>query len=278
MDKYAVIGLEKNNVWDFYNTLKKVGYKNTEFIPFIYSHKEVNLYDRLEEKGFKPENFAGAISVGGDGTFLYASRVFAGTEVPIFGVNKGHLGFNNSIEENEFNNVFERHLAGKSSFYYKSLLDIKVGTDKNNYNVVNDGVISYTGISRVIRLKVFVENSAICDFRGDGLIVSSPTGSTAYNLSAGGPILHPSVNAFVLCPICPHTLNIRPYIVPYDETIFVKVEESSSKTQLTLDGQKTISLETGEEISFKRSEKKIKIIEGSKNFSEILKMKLGWMV
>ncbi|MCK4796861.1 MAG: NAD(+)/NADH kinase, partial [Spirochaetes bacterium] len=147
-----------------------------------------------------------------------------------------------------------------------------------NYVVLNEGVISHSGISRMIRLKVDLEGHSLCDFRGDGLIISSPTGSTAYNLSAGGPILHPSVDAFVVCPICPHTLAIRPYIIPFDEVINIKVEESSSQPQITLDGQKIILLEIGQKIIFKKSKKKVKIVIGSKNFSEILKLKLGWVV
>ena len=123
-----------------------------------------------------------------------------------------------------------------------------------------------------------MDNIPLCDFRGDGLIISSPTGSTAYNLSAGGPILHPSVDAFVLTPICPMTLAIRPFIIPFDKSVNIRIEESSSTSQITLDGQKIISLKVGQGIKIKKSENKIKIIKGHKNFSEVLKIKLGWMV
>ena len=279
MRKIAVVGLEKNNVWDFFHSLESFKKKyNIEFIPFIYSSKKQNLYDSLEDKGYKPSDFEAVVSVGGDGTFLYTSRVFAGTEVVVFGVNKGHLGFNTNIEEREFEEYFKKYLENKIEFIYKNLLDVSVEGEPDLYLVINEGVISYAGISRTIRLKVFVGNNPICDFRGDGLIVSSPTGSTAYNLSAGGPILHPSVNAFVVTPICPLTLAIRPYIIPFDEVINIMIEKPSSKAQITLDGQKIITLDIGQKIIIKKSDKRVKIIKGSKSFSEILKTKLGWMV
>ena len=279
MRKIAVVGLEKNNVWDFFHSLDsfKKKYK-IDFIPFIYSHKEHNLYDSLEDKGYNPFDFEAVVSVGGDGTLLYSSRVFAGTDVAIFGVNKGHLGFNTNIEEKEFEKYFIKYLENKVEFIYKNLLEVTVEEDPNSYLVINEGVISFAGISRTIRLKVFVGDNPICDFRGDGLIVSSPTGSTAYNLSAGGPILHPSVNAFVVTPICPLALAIRPYIIPFDEVINIIIKKPSSQAQVTLDGQKIISLDIGQKIVIKKSDKRVKIIKGSKSFSEILKTKLGWMV
>ncbi len=279
MRKIAVIGLKKNNVWDFFHSLE--GYKKKykiDFIPFINSNKDKNLYDILEDKGYKTSDFEAAVSVGGDGTFLYTSRVFAGTDVAIFGVNKGHLGFNTNIEENEFETYFIKYIENKVNYTYKNLLDVSIEGDKSKYLVINEGVISVAGISRTIKLKVYVGDIPICDFRGDGLIVSSPTGSTAYNLSAGGPILHPSVNAFVVSPICPLTLAIRPYIIPFDEVINIVVEDPSSQPQITLDGQKIINLKIGQKIIIKKSDKRVKIIKGSKTFSEILKIKLGWMV
>ena len=278
MKKAALLGLEKNNVWDFYNKIRyfKDEY-NVEIVPFIYKKTDRKFYDTLQEKGHNPDDFLCAISVGGDGTFLYTSRVFAGTEVPVLGINKGHLGFNTNIEESRFTDFFKKLLNGTADYEYKSLMDVAVEGSKNKDIVLNDGVISYSGISRTIKLRVEIKNNKINHFRGDGLIISTPTGSTGYNLSAGGPILHPTVNAFVLCPICPLTLAIRPYIIPSDETIFVYIEEASSECQLTLDGQKIIMLKLGDKIIFKKSDKKVKILKGGVTFSEILEKKLHWM-
>lgn len=278
MKKIAVIGLEKNNVWDFFNKIQYIKQKyNIEPIPYIYSKNDRKFYDKLQENNNNTKDFLCAISVGGDGTFLYTSRIFAGTDVPIFGINKGHLGFNTTIEESEFETFFKAFYEGKSEYEYKHLMDVQVEGNDNIDIVLNDGVISFSGIARTIKLIVEIKNNKINHFRGDGLIISTPTGSTGYSLSAGGPILHPTVNAFVLCPICPLTLAIRPYIIPFDETIYVLIEEASSEPQLTLDGQKIIMLKIGQKIIFKKSEKKVKIIKGSKTFSEILEKKLHWM-
>lgn len=277
--RIAVVGLEKAGVNEFLANISPFEQKyNIEIEPFVYCHKTYNLYDSLDEKGYKPKDFSAAVSVGGDGTFLYTSRVFAGSDTAIFGVNKGKIGFNTNIEEIEFEKFFELFINNKAEYEHKVLLDVEIEGDTTKYVVLNDGVISHTGISRMISLRVDLEGHPICNFKGDGLIISSPTGSTAYNLSAGGPILHPSVDAYVVCPICPHTLALRPYIIPLDEVVKITVEESASQAQITLDGQKIIMLKPGQTVKFKRSKKTVKIIKGSKNFSERLKIKLGWMV
>ena len=279
MKKIAVVGLAKKiGILEFVEGLKTYEKKyNFTIDKFIYSNEEFNLYDVLTLSNLDINDYFAVISVGGDGTFLYTSRVFAGTEIPVFGVNIGQVGFNAHIELKEFDYYFEKFLNNQIEFEYKSMLDVQIEGEEKIYNVLNDGVISHSGISRVIRLKVDLEGHCIYDFRGDGLIISSPTGSTAYNLSAGGPILHPDVDAFSLCPICPHTLAIRPFIIPFNEKLIISVLESSTQQQITLDGQKTILLKIGQVIIFKKSSKKVKVIKTEKNFYEILKLKLGWL-
>ncbi|MCG8572379.1 MAG: NAD(+)/NADH kinase [Spirochaetes bacterium] len=278
MKKIAVVGLDiKKQIHDFIQYLSNYQAKNPLHIDsYIYSDKSFNLYDTLFQKGHPPEDYDAVISVGGDGTFLYTSRIFAGTEVPIFGVNLGRLGFNTTIEIKDFGHYFERFLKGTIEYDYKSLLDITIDGNETVYPVLNEGVISHTGISRMIRLRVDLGGHFICDFRGDGLIISSPTGSTAYNLSAGGPILHPSIDAFAVTPICPHSLAIRPYIVPASDTIRIRIEESQAQPQITLDGQKVVLLELGQDVKITRSKKQIKVVKSRLSFSEILKQKLGW--
>ena len=279
MKKIAVIGVsKKKEIYGFVQGLTELCSRfDVGIDTFIYSSKDFHLYNRLSEK---PEqvDYIAAVSVGGDGTFLYTSRVFAGTGIPVFGVNMGHLGFNTDIEMKEFGGCFEKLMNNTVTFSYKKLIDIELENDTEVYSALNEGVISHTGISRMIRMNVEVQGESICDFRGDGLIISSPTGSTAYNLSAGGPILHPALDAFAICPICPHTLAIRPLIVPFNRTIEVSVTESPAQPQITLDGQKIIILDIGQKISFKKSPKEVKVIKGERNFPDILKMKLGWMV
>lgn len=279
MKKVAVLALSKKpGINDFLEKLKFFE-KKFDFVTdkFIYSGSDFNLYDVLPNDAGDLKDYCAAISVGGDGTFLYASRVFAGTDIPVVGVNIGQVGFNAHIELNEFNYYFEKLFENSACFKYKSLLDIQIEGQEKIYNVLNDGVISHSGISRIIRLKVDLEGHCVYDFRGDGLIISSPTGSTAYNLSAGGPILHPDVDGFSLCPICPHTLAIRPFIIPFNEKLIISVSESSTQPQITLDGQKIILLNVGQKIIFKKSDKKVKVISTEKNFYEILRLKLGWL-
>jgi NAD+ kinase len=279
MKKIAVIGVsKKKEIDDFIASLAGYGKRfDITVEPFIHTNKDFHLYDRLSEKDFNPEEYAAAISAGGDGTFLYTSRIFAGTDIPVFAVNLGHLGFNTNIEMKEFGYYFEKFMTEGVEYDYKSLLDVEIENQPDIFSVLNEGVVSHAGISRMIRLKVEVGGQSICDFRGDGLIVGSPTGSTAYNLSAGGPILHPSLDAFVICPICPHTLAIRPLIVPFNQLIQICVEESLAQPQLTLDGQKVIMLNIGQKIIFRKSKKNVKIVRSGRNFPDILKMKLGWM-
>jgi NAD+ kinase len=280
MMRIAVIGLrEKPAVHRFCDGLQALEQKlPVSFTPILYTYGEEAPYDTLTGETCAVSDFDAAVSVGGDGTFLYTARIFAGCDAPVLGLNLGTLGFNASTELAQFEPVLTSLVQGTASYEYKSLLEVTVAGDTNSYSVINEGVISHAGISRMLRLKVFIDDVSLCDFSGDGLIIGSPTGSTAYNLSAGGPILHPSLDAFVLCPICPHTLAIRPYIVPFDEIITIRVEDSRVNPQLTLDGQKIVMLSVGQAVRFAKSERQVKVVKGDRSFSEILKQKLGWTV
>ncbi|MBP5707191.1 MAG: NAD(+)/NADH kinase [Spirochaetales bacterium] len=278
MKKIAIIGFNKRSYLDkFLATADKLSEKyDVSFEKFLYGSKDFHYYDRLPvlgERG-KTDIFDAAVSIGGDGTFLYTARVFAGTDIPIFGVNNGQLGFNTTIEIDEFEHFFADFLDDKAQYEYKETLEIGVNDDK--FLVVNDAVISHAGISRIITLDLSIGDECISKIKGDGLIISTPTGSTAYNLSAGGPILHPSVESFVLTPICAHTLAIRPFIVPYKEILSVKIKDSNVQPQLTLDGHKIIFLQKNQTVTVRKSDKSVKIVKGGKNFTQILNKKLGW--
>ena len=277
--KIAVIGFNKRSCLDKFLSSTDILSKkyNVTFEKFIYGRKDFHYYDKLPVLGSNRPNltdFDAVVSVGGDGTFLYTARVFAGTDIPIFGVNNGQLGFNTTIEIGEFEHFLADFLNDKADFEYKDTLEIAINEDK--FLVLNDAVISHAGISRIITLDVSIGDATVSKIKGDGLIISTPTGSTAYNLSAGGPILHPSVDAFVLTPICAHTLAIRPFIVPYKDILSVRIKDSTVQPQLTLDGHKIIFLQKNQTITVKKSDKPVKIIRGSKNFTQILNMKLGW--
>ena len=190
----------------------------------------------------------------------------------------GNIGFNMRIEPNDFEMYLDNFLRNKCTYEQLDALDVKIEGQDKVYTVINEGVISHGGISRILDLKVSSCGHLIYDFSGDGMIVSTATGSTAYNLSAGGPILHPSLHAISLAPICPHTLTIRPYIIPIEKNVSINFGNSSVPVQVTLDGQKTIQLNKGREITFTKSQKSITIVKTKKIFSEILKEKLGWSV
>ena len=279
MKRLAIVGLnEKAGIKNFLSILNELKTKmNFDFDLFLYNRAEFELYDILNH----PVDFSayhGAIAIGGDGTFLYCSRVFAGTDIPIFGVNLGNIGFNMRIEPNEFEIYLDNFLKNNCSYEQLDALDVKIDGQDKIYTVINEGVISHGGISRILDLKVSSCGHLIYNFSGDGMIVSTATGSTAYNLSAGGPILHPSLHAISLAPICPHTLTIRPYIIPIEKNVSINFGNSSVPVQVTLDGQKTIQLNKGREITFTKSQKSITIVKTKKIFSEILKEKLGWSV
>ncbi len=283
MKKIALICHRKKSKIPFFekqlNDLKFYEKKYSfELKVFIYDDE--NPYDRLSSKTetIFDNTFIAAISLGGDGTFLYTARIMAGFDIPIFGINMGKLGFNTTIEMFEIGKYITMFFEGTLEFEYKTLLSVAIDGEEEEFLALNDGVISHAGISRVIRVSVDIDDISICDFVGDGLIVSSPTGSTAYNLSAGGPILHPKVEAFVISPICPHTLAIRPFLVPFKEVIKITVKESKVKPQITLDGQKAILLNIGQKIFFRKSSKEIKVVKSGKSFSEILKTKLNWTI
>lgn len=279
MKRFAIVGFnEKTGIKNFLSIINELKKKMLfDFDLFLYKRSEFELYDTLN----MPVDFSlynGAIAIGGDGTFLYCSRVFAGTGIPIFGVNMGNIGFNMRIEPKDFEIYLDMFLKDECTFEQLDALDVEIDGQNKTYTVINEGVISHGGISRILDLKVSSCGYQIYDFSGDGMIVSTATGSTAYNLSAGGPILHPSLHAISLVPICPHTLTIRPYIIPIEQEVSVKFGSSSVPIQLTLDGQKTIQLNKCKQISFTKSHKSITIVKTKKIFSEILKEKLGWSV
>ena len=279
MKRFAIVGFKEkpgiNNFLSIINELKKK--MNFDFDLFLYNRLEFELYDVLNV----PVDFSaysGAIAIGGDGTFLYCSRVFAGTGIPVFGVNMGNIGFNMRIEPHDFEFYLDQFLNDNCTYEQLDALDVEIDGQDKIYTVVNEGVISHAGISRILDLKVSSCGHLIYDFSGDGMIVSTATGSTAYNLSAGGPILHPSLHAISLAPICPHTLTIRPYIIPIEKDVSINFGSSFVPIQVTLDGQKTIQLNQCRQISFTKSQKSITIVKTKKIFSEILKEKLGWSV
>jgi NAD+ kinase len=220
------------------------------------------------------------IVLGGDGTLLSAARAIAGREIPIFAVNLGGLGFLTAIKIEELYPQLEQALQGGLLFEQRRLLLTELwrgGQKMACYEGLNDMVLAKAEIARMIDLEVQVDDSFVCVYKADGLIVSTPTGSTAYSLSAGGPIILPSVAAWAITPICPHTLTNRPVIVPDQSVIQVRVLAIDHATYLTIDGQVGELLKEGDRVVCRRSEHSISLVRPPDLlFFDVLREKLKW--
>ena len=221
------------------------------------------------------------VVLGGDGTLLGAARKIGKHGVPILGVNLGGLGFLTSIPLKKLYPVIERMLKGELEVESRLMLETKVlrmNEEICRFSVLNDVVINKGPLARIIDLDVYINEALLTTFRADGLIVSTPTGSTGYNLSAGGPILYPTMTSFVLTPICPFTLSNRPIILPHSDTISIKMgKESEEKVSLTLDGQVGFEFNYGDKVVIHKSRNRIKLIKSpDQSYFEILREKLMW--
>ena len=219
------------------------------------------------------------IVLGGDGTLLSAARVIAGHDIPIFAVNLGHLGFLTSIRVEDLYPELERALLGEHRIGRRRMVDCELQRDGKtiaSYSALNDVVIAKSELARMIDLDTHVDNHFVAAYKADGLIISTPTGSTAYSLSAGGPVIFPSVNAFCITPICPHMLTNRPVIVP-DSSVIHILNHGEEGTYLTIDGQVGEPLSKGDRIVCRSSPKTIQLIRPPKMlFFDVLREKLKW--
>jgi len=221
------------------------------------------------------------ITFGGDGTLLSVAR-HAPEHVPIIGVNMGTLGFLTEIRVEEFPNVLERVLAGSFHVEPRVAFEVSVsgpGRDSGaRYRVLNDCAINKSAVARIIEIRVSVAGIFVSTFRGDGLIVATPTGSTAYNLSAGGPIIYPTMNAFVITPICPHMLTNRPLVLPDELDIEISLITPDAKDIfLSLDGQEGFEIGDDDRICIRKSEERVLLVQSpDKNYFDVLRNKLKW--
>lgn len=223
------------------------------------------------------------VALGGDGTLLRAARI-AGSK-PILGVNIGSLGFLTEVTADELFKVLNDVFDGKCGYEQRMNLHASVFRDGKwiaEYDALNDIVINKGALSRVIEMKVSIDGCYLASYTADGLIVSTPTGSTAYSLSAGGPIVNPCMTAIVATPICPHTLAIRPMILSGEQRLDVQIDTGHSlfgepEVTLTMDGQVGFRLSSGDRIEFKKSERvTVLIVSGQRSFYEVLREKLHW--
>ena len=236
-------------------------------------------------KAFAKEKLPGecdAILVfGGDGTFLSIARLMSQHSVPVLGINLGRLGFLTEVSVEQAFDTLEQVLQGKFELQERTLLDVTVLRKRKEIKfspVLNDAVITNKDIARIIDLEVGIDGTNAAVIKADGLIISTPTGSTAYSLAAGGPIIHPNVSATTVVAICPHSLTIRPIVVPDSSTIEVRVLKKDGLALLTLDGQTGYDLESEDVVRIKKFSKyPLRVIRSKQNYFELLrnKLKLG---
>ena len=218
--------------------------------------------------------------LGGDGTMLAAARLAAPRRIPILPINMGSLGFLTSFTLDELYPALEETLAGNSSISQRVMLQaelVRAGSVIESQSALNDVVIHKGALARMIQLELNINSEFVCRYRADGLIVSSPTGSTAYSLSAGGPIVHPAVEAFVITPICPHMLTDRPVVVRDYSQLEIKMNGDAESVYLTLDGQRGVPLEPTDILRVQRAKEHLQLIQPPKKpYFEILRNKLKW--
>jgi NAD+ kinase len=221
------------------------------------------------------------VCLGGDGTLLFVARIAAPLGIPILPVNLGTLGFIAANRLDSWKVVFHNWLAESIIPSYRCMLQVaafRSNAKIGGYVALNDAVVSSQGIAKMIRLRLNVNNDCFGIYRADGLIVATPTGSTAYNLAAGGPAVHPEMPAMIINPICPFTLASRPLVLPASETVEVIIDETRrSGAMLTVDGQETLILATGDVVRIRRAEKDAMLLVPTENmFFSALRTKLGW--
>jgi NAD+ kinase len=234
----------------------------------------------LEEETSIPDTVDWVVVLGGDGTLLGAARKVGRYGLPILGINLGGLGFLTEIPLKRLYKDMEKLIAGEIEVESRLMLDASVLRDneeKCRFSVLNDAVINKGALARIIDLRVSIDGRFLTTFGADGLIVSSPTGSTGYNLSAGGPILYPNLEALILTPICPFTLTQRPIILPDTSVIEITMGEDSEEVTLTFDGQVGFDLMENDKVIVSKSEKKLKLIKSpDQDYFDILRTKLKW--
>jgi NAD+ kinase len=218
--------------------------------------------------------------LGGDGTMIATARMIGDAEVPVIGVNYGGLGYLAEFPITEMFSALTAILAGNYKVQPRVMLSVELKrgeTVVKKNRVLNDVVVNKSALARIIKIEAYINEQFVNSFRADGLIVATPTGSTAYNLSAGGPLIFPSMNAVVITPICPFTLSNRPFVVPDTSQIEVRLMTENEEVALTLDGQVGFPLQAGDRILISKSETTFNLVQpANRNYFDVLRDKLKW--
>lgn len=224
------------------------------------------------------------VVLGGDGTLLSAARVTAAIDVPLLGVNLGSLGFLTEVPLQSLYSMLEAIAQGRAAVEHRSLMQVQLlrgdpvrgETVRGSYLVFNDAVVNKTALARLNTYDLYIDKAFVSSYRADGMIVATPTGSTAYSLSAGGPVLMPTVNAFVITPVAPHSLTHRALVVPHSVEIEILMRSEEEVAYLSLDGQPGLDLRDGDRVRCRRSEHLVSLFRTGTDFFHLLRTKLKW--
>jgi NAD+ kinase len=259
---------------------KKIRETITELEPLFRKKSHLSVIDISDEDELKNVSADLAFVFGGDGTILSASRKLYSKQIPLIGVHLGKFGFLAELTLQDINDSLERICSGEYVISQRMLLACKVirsGQIINETVGLNDAVISRTSLSRLISIKLYVNEKIVTTYSCDGLIVSTPAGTTAHSLSAGGPIVTPDMEAFAITPICPHTLSNRPLVVSGSSKIEMEQISESKGIGLTVDGQVYFDVKAGDRVVIEKAEKKLQLIDTqTRTFYDVLREKLNW--
>ena len=248
------------------------------------AHEQIEQQTGCAVKIVKDDQLASSVDLilvlGGDGTMIATARMIGDAEVPVIGVNYGGLGYLAEFPIEELFAALDSILSGQYKVQKRVMLAIELwrGEELITRNrVLNDVVVNKSALARIIEIEAYLDSQFVNLFRADGLIVATPTGSTAYNLSAGGPVLYPSMNAVVITPICPFTLSNRPIVVPDESVIEVRLITDNEEVALTLDGQVGFPLKVRDRIVIRKSRTTFNLVQPpNRNYFDVLRDKLRW--
>lgn len=283
---YMIVNTTKDKDLEFaYKVIDWLQGQNVDVYVDTMLHDEYELSENYLKNDHELDTIDFAIVMGGDGTIIHSARRMAQHGLPILGINLGSLGFLAEIEQHEWMDSLSLVLEGKYVIQDRMMLEAKTynneeGTSSNRSFALNDVVISRMALSRMVGFSLFVNDEFVGYYSSDGVIISTPTGSTAYNLSAGGPILAPNGETIVVTPICPHSLTARSIVISSDDVVRITFEHNrrlwENDLMLTVDGQEGHKLNIDSEIIIKKSDLKTKLLKlDGNNFYKILRHKLG---
>lgn len=241
------------------------------------SFKNLNIPCEIFKSSLPCADASFVITIGGDGTLLKTARYYAPLDIPLLGINMGRLGFLAQANPDEIDGLLNKLVLGQ----YKIQSRMMLAADNENITALNDIVIKGDSFSRTAKLFLSINDKVVCEYLADGIIVATPTGSTAYTLSAGGPVIVPEIDAIVIVPICPHTLTARPLVIPSHEVVKIYSSDNCNKMRLSADGQNSVDIKANNFVEIKKSSVSAKLVipDSEDNaFYSILRKKLQWGV